>query len=203
MWSGKASLGMAWQGRHFKDRKVGPDNLNQMRTTEEFFVVMVKKAKETAVEIQEIRMGTIRANLVGTSPLVMHRFASKAWHELLLPSGKKNSAEKSESLKHDPKAEFVEALYQNRSNAEPALFHYPSNAFGKALAAAAVDIPGATKAQMSRLRRSRRRRSTSSACRKCSWRWCDRATWRARQTFARGRYSRRGAALSRLGSLHR
>lgn len=113
---------------------------------------MAKKPTETtAVEIQEISMGRVRCNLVGTTPLIMHRFASKAWHELLLPSPKKNAAEKAESLKHDPVGEFREALYMNRSKSEPALFHYPTNAFAKALAAAAIDIPGATKSQMSRL----------------------------------------------------
>lgn len=112
---------------------------------------MAKKPEQTAIEIQEIKMGRIRCNIVGNTPLIMHRFASKAWHELLLPSPKKNNAERAETLKHDPVGEFREALYMNRSSAEPALFHYPSNAFGKALAAAAIDIPGATKAQMSRL----------------------------------------------------
>lgn len=109
------------------------------------------KKSEAAIEIQEINMGRIHVNLLGTTALIMHRFASKAWHELLLPSPKKNAAEKAESLKHDPVGEFREALYMNRSQSEPALFHYPSNAFGKALAAAAIDIPGATKSQMSRL----------------------------------------------------
>lgn len=110
-----------------------------------------KTAEKTAVEIQEISMGRIRCNLIGTTPMIMHRFATKAWHELLMPSGRKNAAEKAESLKHDPVGEFREALYMNRSEAAPALFHFPANAFGKALAAAAVDIPGATKSQMSRL----------------------------------------------------
>lgn len=113
---------------------------------------MAKVVKEkTAIEIQEIKMGRVRCNIVGTSPLIMHRFASKAWRELLFPSGRKNSAERAESLKHDPIGEFREAVYINRSEAEPALIHFPNNAFSKALAAAALDIPGANKSQISRL----------------------------------------------------
>lgn len=112
---------------------------------------MVKKKEQASIEIQEIKMGRIRCNIVGTTPLIMHRFSSKARRELLFPSPKKNSAERAETLKHDPIGEFREAAYLNRDESQPALCHYPSNAFGEALAAVAIDIPGATKSQMERL----------------------------------------------------
>jgi len=112
---------------------------------------MAKAPKETAIEIQEIKMGRVRCNIVGSTPMIMHRFSSKARQELLMPSGPKNRADKAESLKHDPIGEFRETIYLNRNPNEPTAVHCPSNAFGQALAAAALDIPGATKSQIARL----------------------------------------------------
>jgi hypothetical protein len=113
---------------------------------------MAKSPEKTKqIDIQQIRMGGVSVWIVGTTPLIMHRFATKAWHELLLPSQTKNRAERAETLKHDPLAEFRGCLYQNRSENEPTLVHFPSGAFSKAIAAAALDIPGASKSQMLRL----------------------------------------------------
>lgn len=112
---------------------------------------MVAKQKDTAIEIQEIQMGTVRVNIIGTSPMIMHRFSAKARRELLLPKKKANRAEKETSLKHDPVAEFRETIYMNRNPEEPSCVHLPTNAFSKAMANAALDIPGASKSQMLRL----------------------------------------------------
>ncbi len=110
----------------------------------------MSKATKT-IDIPQLKLAQSRIWLVGTSPLISHRFSSKAWRELLLPSREKNRAEKHESLKHDPLTEYRESMYRNRSTAEPTLLHYPSGAFSKALASAATDIPGSTKAAMLRL----------------------------------------------------
>lgn len=112
---------------------------------------MAKAAKSKSLEINPIKMARARTFLLGTSPLIMHRFSSKSWRELLLPSLEKNKAERAESLKHDPLTEFRESCYRNRNPNEPTLVHFPSGAFSKAIAAAALDIPGATKSQMLRL----------------------------------------------------
>lgn len=40
---------------------------------------MAKKPETTSVELQPIKTRRIIANLRGTSPLIMHRFAFKAW----------------------------------------------------------------------------------------------------------------------------
>lgn len=111
-----------------------------------------KKKTETAeIEILEIKTGRIRCNIIGRTPLIEHRFDKKAIYELLLPSPKGNRAEREQSLKHDPIAEFRGALYMNRNPKEPAAFHFPSGGFGAALAAAALDLPGSSKAQIKRL----------------------------------------------------
>lgn len=112
---------------------------------------MKKIEKETSIEIMQIKLGRLRCNLLGTTPLYMHRFGSKGQKEILLPSPKKNAAEKASTLKHDPIAEFREATYFNRDVNTPTAFHLPTGMFAKALASAAIDIPGAKKSQMQRL----------------------------------------------------
>lgn len=108
-------------------------------------------AKKAVVAIDELKMGRLSVNLMGVSPLIVHRFATKAWRELLLPAKEKNAAERAASLKHDPLTEFREAMYINRSKDEPTLMHLPIGMFQKAIASAALDIPGAKKAQILRL----------------------------------------------------
>lgn len=112
---------------------------------------MAKKKQEATIEIMPITMGRITVHVLGTSPLIMHRFAKKAWEELLFPSGRMNAAEKADNLKHDPLTEYREGMYRNRDPKEPAAFHLPVLMFQKALAAAALDLPGASKAQILRL----------------------------------------------------
>lgn len=110
-----------------------------------------KKVEITDVEIMEIHTGRITMNIVGMTPMIMHRFDAKAWRELLLPAPPKNRAEKAITLKHDPIAEFRGALYRSRDPKAPTAIHLPSGSFHKALGQAAIDIPGAAKAEMLRL----------------------------------------------------
>lgn len=113
---------------------------------------VAKKTTESVIEINAITMGRISCYLVGTAPgMLMHRFSLKARQELLFPKGRANAAEKAENLKHDPLMEFREAMYRNRNDNEPAAVHTPSGFFSKALASAALDLPGASKAQILRL----------------------------------------------------
>src|SRR5512143_189242 len=111
------------------------------------------KKKEVSMDAleMEMRMGQLFCHIVGTSPMIMHRFSAKAQRELLMPSPKKNRAEKETSLKHDPVAEYRDSIYMNRDPSTPAAIHIPSNAFSAALANAALDVPGATKSQLMRL----------------------------------------------------
>ena len=111
---------------------------------------MAKKIEAMQFEIQPIKMRELIVFLVGTSPLIMHRFAFKAWQELLYPSAKKNKAERAQSMKHQPFEEYRGCFYLNRSQTQPALFHLPNGMPHQALAAAALDMPGATRASMER-----------------------------------------------------
>lgn len=110
---------------------------------------MAKKS-EAQIEIAPITMGRITCCLIGYD-IIMHRYSKKAREQLLFPKGRINSAEKAENLKHDPLGEYRECFYRNRDSSEPALFHLPTGMFSKALAAAALDMPGASKAQILRL----------------------------------------------------
>jgi len=110
-----------------------------------------KKKVDEAIEITPIQMASVKCHLIGTSPLIMHRFPKKAWEQLLFPKGRANAAEKADNLKHDPLNEFRESVYRNRDARQGAAIHLPSGAFTKAIASAALDLPGATKAQILRL----------------------------------------------------
>lgn len=117
----------------------------------------MKKKTEAQVgellDIKKIDIGKSTFQLINkpNAPLIMHRFAAKAWHELLLPSKRMNAAEKAENLKHDPLMEFRQCMYVNRDANQPTLLHFPAGAFSKAIASAALDLPGASKSQILRL----------------------------------------------------
>jgi hypothetical protein len=96
-------------------------------------------------------MGTITFGVRGTTPLIAHRFSDKARRQLLLPGKRKNKAGLESALKHDPVHEFRQALYMNRDKASPTLCHLPAPMFSKAIASAALDMPGAAKAKILRL----------------------------------------------------
>lgn len=111
-----------------------------------------KTEKKGAAIIEEIQMRRIGFYFVGKTPLIMHRFSAKAKREFLFPSGRKNAQERAETMKHDPMEEYRECFYRNRQYPNsPALFHIPAGAFENAIAQAAIDIPGAFRAQIERL----------------------------------------------------
>lgn len=89
--------------------------------------------------------------ILGSRPLLMNRLGEKARQELLLPARKKNRAERETSLKHDPVAEYRSALNQFGNDDQPTRLFLPGRAFSLAMASAALDIPGASKAEISRL----------------------------------------------------
>jgi hypothetical protein len=110
-----------------------------------------KKTDTSEVEVLEIQTRRVEFCLLGQTPLLMNRFSEKARREMMLPALKKNRAEKSSSLKHDPVAEYRAAAYRNRDPNSDAFFHMPTGAFHKAIGQAAIDIPGQAKSVMLRL----------------------------------------------------
>jgi hypothetical protein len=110
-----------------------------------------KEKTESTVEIQRLVLGTATFFLLGSSALMMNRLAKKAKEELLLPGRRKNKAALEATMKHDPPAEYRDSIYRCREAGAPTLVHMPAGAFKKAMSQAAIDIPGASKAQIGRL----------------------------------------------------
>lgn len=115
----------------------------------------MKTTKSTNAEgaqiiIQEVKEGSVSCFIVGKTPLIVNRLAEKAKRELVFPKGKKSTAEKATSIKHDPVAEFRASAYKlNPTNGT--LLGFPALCIKKAISCAALDIPGASKAQIGRL----------------------------------------------------
>lgn len=107
--------------------------------------------KDESIVITEIQEGSIKVVLVGRTPLILNRLSEKAKHELLMPKGRKTSAEKAAGLKHDPLAEYRSAPNTFSDPTSSTLLAIPAAAPKKAIASAALDIPGAKKAQIGRL----------------------------------------------------
>lgn len=102
------------------------------------------------VQIVELTRARIVYHIVGETPLLMNSMSVKAQRELLLPRGRKTAAEKQGSLKHDPLQEYRDSIYRARKGSETVLA-LMNTQFKAALCTAALDVPGAKKAQIGRL----------------------------------------------------
>ena len=70
---------------------------------------------------------------------------------MLLPKGRKTAADRAQSLKHEPLSEYQESVYRALAANSPTRLCFPSGAFKKAIATAALDLPGTKKAEIGRL----------------------------------------------------
>ena len=112
------------------------------------------KSKNTPEEVSDILKVSTRSlecYIVGTSPLICNRMSEKAKHELLMPKGRKNAIERATTLKHVPVDEYRASAYTLKDETQPTLIAMLSTAFKGALRSAALDMPGAKKAQIGRL----------------------------------------------------
>ena len=105
--------------------------------------------KPATLVVQPIRRQTLEVAVLGTTPLILHRMAEKGLHELLFPGGRKTTAARAETLKHEPIEEFRAAAETLPDG--PTLLALMSTAFKAAMMTAALDLPGSTKAQIGRL----------------------------------------------------
>lgn len=110
---------------------------------------MPKKDGTELIAIERTETACIDAFVVGTSPLICRRMSEKARHELLLPKGRKTAADKASSLKHDPIEEYRNSPYL--LDGAPTLIGIMASAVKGAMMTAALDLPGAKKAQIGRL----------------------------------------------------
>lgn len=111
------------------------------------------KTTDTATEVEYVTLqrGRITFRVLGRTPVILNRLSEKAKRELLLGGRRKNQAERASTLKHNPPEEFRASPYRLRDEDAPTLLAMPSMCFKNATASAALDIPGAAKAQIGRL----------------------------------------------------
>src|SRR5215471_5330445 len=110
-----------------------------------------KTAEQVELMFQRLEMERLEVAILGPSPTICNRMAEKARQQLLLPSGRKNAAEKAASLKHDPIAEFRSAPYRLADPDAPTILAVPAGGFKKSMQIAALSIPGSSKAEIGRL----------------------------------------------------
>lgn len=108
------------------------------------------KPKDETIVVTEVTEGRVDAVLVGRSPLVLNRMSEKAKRQLLFPPPKKTTADKAANMKHNPLEEYRASAHQLPSG--PTLLGVQAAAVKRALAAAALDMPGSvSKAKIGRL----------------------------------------------------
>lgn len=106
--------------------------------------------RDEQIIVTEVEEGSISVVLLGKTPLVLNRMSEKAKRTLIFPPNKKTAADKASTLKHDPMEEFRAAAH--RLETGPTLLGFPAAGPKRALASAAIDLPGsAKKAQIGRL----------------------------------------------------
>lgn len=104
---------------------------------------------ESIVTVQ-LRQDSAEFFVLGEAPLIIHAMSAKAQRELLMPKGRKTAADKALTLKHDPYQEFRDCLYHSSPDS-PTTLCMPTGVVKAALCNAALVVPGARKAEMSRL----------------------------------------------------
>lgn len=111
-----------------------------------------KKSEGVAsLEIVPISTSDCTFFIKGTSPMIQNRLAEKARQQLLLPPARKNQAERAQTLKHDPVAEYRSSVHRMMEVDSPTLLAIPATAFKGAMRSAALELPGTSKAQIGRL----------------------------------------------------
>lgn len=108
------------------------------------------KQSEEHIDVMAVEQDEIHFMIVGTSPLILNRMSEKARRIILLPE-KKTAVERQSTLKHNPMEEFQASPYTMRDPEAPTFLALLATAFKGAIGTAALDIPGAKKAQIGRL----------------------------------------------------
>ncbi|WP_233872386.1 hypothetical protein [Paraburkholderia adhaesiva] len=110
-----------------------------------------KQDAPQTLDILRIQRGELTVAILGRTPLIMNRLSEKAKQQLLFPPPRKTAADKAQTLKHDPLAEFRAAAHRIEDPKSPTLLAVPSTAVKGAMRNAALEIRGVSKAQIGRL----------------------------------------------------
>lgn len=110
-----------------------------------------KKDPNESIEIVKVQEGAITFCLIGRSPFVCNAMSAKVRGELLNPSPKKGRTEKESTLKHEPLEEYRRSPYRSLGKDGATRILFPASGFKRAMANAALEIPGTNKSQIGRL----------------------------------------------------
>jgi len=108
-------------------------------------------SKEIVTDVLKVTRGQFDCCIVGTSPLILNRMSEKSKRELLMPKGRKSATERALTLKHNPIEEYRASAYTFKDPKSETLLALLSTSFKGAIRSAALDMPGAKKAQIGRL----------------------------------------------------
>lgn len=109
------------------------------------------KTETEIVDVLRVEIGRVTCCVLYNSGIYHNRLSEKARRELLAPKGRKTALDKLTTAKHDPRAEFRASPYRLGDPAAPTLLAILATAPKKAMMTAALDVPGARKAQIGRL----------------------------------------------------
>ena len=112
---------------------------------------MAAKTNDGEISVLEIQQGVVEFCILGASPLIMNRMSEKAKRELLMPKGRKTTAERAQSLKHEPISEHRASVYRDSDPGALTRLSFPATGFKGAMMTAALDLPGARKSEIGRL----------------------------------------------------
>ena len=109
------------------------------------------ETKGVTIEVRKVDKETITALVRGNTPFVCNAMNAKVMRDLLDPPPKKTKAEQELTIKHDPVEEYRRSAYRSMENDGPTRILFPAAGFKKAMASAALELPGVKKAQIGRL----------------------------------------------------
>lgn len=109
--------------------------------------------RTTAEEVSVVKVTEERIEfcVVGVSPFVCNAMSAKVRGDLLFPPRKKTQSERQSTLKHEPMAEYLRSAYRSKGDDAPTRIEFPSAGFKRAMASAALEMPGVNKTQIGRL----------------------------------------------------
>jgi hypothetical protein len=110
-----------------------------------------KKQEQGEIIIERLSVGEAQVWIKGQTPLIYNAMSAKVKGELLMPKGRKSTAEKATTLKHEPMEEYRASVYRRDVSGATRLV-FPAVAFKNAAIGAVRHInAGVSMVQMKQL----------------------------------------------------
>lgn len=112
---------------------------------------MAKRSEAEIIQSSvDLKMQELTAHILGVTPFVCNAMGPKTLQQLLYPTGRKSTAEKAVSMKHDPMTEYRTSPYRSTKADAVTRIEMVAVSFKHAIESIALDVPGATKTQIQR-----------------------------------------------------